>query len=758
VDRLYAWNTLGAAVGTLASTFLLMPMLGVKWTIGAGCSINLAIFISTVMLSTSPPDAQTAGATPVREMARPESDGSRRVAPILLLGSFFTGAVAIGYEVLWTHVLAFTVGNTVYAFGTMLCVMLCGLGWGARIVSRHFQQPVVWARTLAASQVLLAVVVFLTVRLWDHLSDFFRLGLGKDALISVGGLVLLRASFVTWRNRRGPRDQSRHWLRTYEPLIDPLLFCALVFGSFLLWNDTASFVSGELVRFSCSLFLLIGPALLLGLSFPLLLNLYAREMRQAGSSVGAIYASNTVGAILGSVVTGFVVLPRLGSLATLRSAATLNLMLGAFFASVLLDLKTAKKLAFALACPPLALLLWIVPGHWDARRLSRGSYVYFGAGFPIDQVRLMQEDVQGGLTSVVRMGKRNVLLSNGKFQGDNDAEIPSQVRFALTPILFTPEFRNALVIGLGTGNTLRTVSHFPFQHIEVAELAPSIVEAARLWFEDVNGRVFDRDPRVHVSVADGRNFLLLSRQIFDLITVEVTSIWIAGEADLYNREFYQICRNHLGKDGVLQQWVQIHHMRRQDLLVILNTVAQVFPYVAFFQGPEQGVVVASASPLECDYRRVNAFDADPQVRRDLDSIGVPSMASLLGELMVYGDSMHQVLSYLPTLSGHTSAFTSTDFYPYLEYQTPKANVLSYDTARMNLAFLRLMRPPLLPPDLRVNNLPSANEENLLLGYILEQRHDDLAAVDYFRRVEGISASRAAAEIARIQSRHHTEEH
>jgi spermidine synthase len=469
-----------------------------------------------------------------------------------------------------------------------------------------------------------------------------------------------------------------------------------------------------LTRFSCAFFLLIGPAVLLGLSFPLLLNLYSRELRHAGSRVGGIYAANTVGAILGSVSTGFLLLPRLGSLATLRLAATLNLILAVCFGFFLLPIKPTRRLLLAIATATATLLLWIAPGHWDARRMSRGSYVYFRGG-SFDRVLYHGEDVQGGLTSVVQAGSAKVLLSNGKFQGSDGGEVQAQIRFALVPILFTREFRRAMVIGLGTGNTLRTISHFPFQRIDVAELAPGIVEAARRWFEDVNGRVFDRDPRVHISIADGRNFLLLSRETYDLITIEITSIWIAGEADLYNEEFYQLCRARLGQHGVLQQWVQIHHMRTGDLLVVLNTAAQVFPHVAFFQGPEQGLLIASVSPLECDYHQIERLDVDPQVRQDLAAIGVPSMASLLGELELYGDSMRNALACLPALTGRSSDFASTDFYPYLEYQTPKANVLPYDTVTLNQDFLRRLRPPMLPHDLIINGLPSQSENNLILG-------------------------------------------
>jgi spermidine synthase len=295
------------------------------------------------------------------------------------------------------------------------------------------------------------------------------------------------------------------------------------------------------------------------------------------------------------------------------------------------------------------------------------------------------------------------------------------------------------------------VAGFPFHRIDTVEIAPHIVEAARLWFEDVNERIFDRDPRVRLSVADGRNFLLLSRERYDLITIEISSIWISGEADLYNKEFYQLCRSRLKDRGVLQQWVQIHHMRTEDFLVILNTAASVFPHVAFFLGPEQGVLVASASPLECDYQKLEAFNSNPQVRAELRAIDVPSMFALLGELMLYGNSMRQALASLPRLSGRLEGFVSTDFRPYLEYQTPRGNTLPYNTVPMNINFMQPLRPPGLPEELTIRNLPSENERNLILGYIASQRGDLAAALQALGRVEGPVRERAGEEMSRIKS-------
>lgn len=307
------------------------------------------------------------------------------------------------------------------------------------------------------------------------------------------------------------------------------------------------------------------------------------------------------------------------------------------------------------------------------------------------------------------------------------------------------------MIGLGTGSTLRTVALFPFRHIDAVELAPQVVEAARRWFADVNGRVFDVDPRVQMTVADGRNFLLLSRDRYDMITIEITSLWISGEADLYNREFYELCRAHLSQQGVLQQWVAIHHLRTQDLIVILNTAAQVFPHVAFFLGPGHGLLIASPSPLECDYQQIQAFDDAPGVRQQLEALRIPSLWSLLGELVLYEGSFRRAVSWLPHLAGLPEDFASTDFRPYLEYQSPRGITLPYDTASRNARFLGRFRLTGMPNELVIHHVPSENEQNLISGFAAEEQRDFSGAVDYFGRVQGAALARAQIEIARVNA-------
>jgi len=754
LDRLYAWNTLGAAVGAVTSTYLLLPSLGVRGAIATACGINLAIFLAIARggwkdsskLEVSR-DLPPAG--PLIRWALPP----RRL--FLLLGAFLTGAVALAYEVVWTHLLSFIVGNTVYAFGMMLFTFLLGLGGGAYLVGRFVCTSARWARALAASQIFLAFAVIGSWRLWHLLPGLFAQGLAQawqyDQL-SIAFLLLLRLSYAGWMVRRciGAGKPPRRWI--VEVAAELSLFSVLPSArvEMLVRYEAVSFFAAELLRFFCAFYLLIIPCLLLGLSFPLLLNLATAGAREVGSEVGGLYAANALGTVVGSALTGFVVLPALGSLATLLAAVGLNLLLALGFALWLGHLGRLRKWALVFAAASLAMVMWRGAKQADFADLTRGTYVYFNSGWTFDRLLFAQEDIQGGLTTVIEFGKTRTLLSNGKFQGNNTGEVGAQARFALIPILFTHGFERALVIGLGTGHTLRVLARFPFRHIDAVEISPSIVEAARRWFADVNEGVFDRDPRIQLALADGRNFLLLTPRRFDLITIEVSSIWISGEADLYNQEFYELCRARLTSQGILQQWVQVHHMRTADLLVILNTAAQVFPHVAFFLGAEQGLLIASPAPLACDLGGIARLDAHPEVRRELAGLQLPSLASLLGELVLYDESYKKALTFLPGLTGKPADFVSSDDRPYLEYQTPKGNSLSNDTVASNVRFLSRFRPPLLPPEMPLEGLGSDNERRLLLGYVAEARGDMTMAVECFRSVAGDASPRATLEMRRLE--------
>ena len=248
------------------------------------------------------------------------------------------------------------------------------------------------------------------------------------------------------------------------------------------------------------------------------------------------------------------------------------------------------------------------------------------------------------------------------------------------------DFDRALVIGLGTGTTLGTYTAYPWQQIDVVEISPSIVEAAQRYFSGPARHALS-DPRVKLSIDDGRNFLLLSNESYDLIGMELTSVWFAGAASLYSREYYALTRAHLTPRGIFQQWVQLHHIHTEAFATILNTLRVEFAHVALFYGGGQGILVSSEAPLVARRQRLAPLNVT-LLRQGLLPNERP-LEQLLSDVVLFGNDLDEFLEATARVAGSTrSNLISTDDNLYLEYATPLGNVLPWSTREDLIALLR----------------------------------------------------------------------
>ena len=216
--------------------------------------------------------------------------------------------------------------------------------------------------------------------------------------------------------------------------------------------------------------------------------------------------------------------------------------------------------------------------------------------------------------------------------------------------------------------------------MDIAELSPDIVALADKHFGDINGLVSQKD-NVDMYYTDGRNYLLTQSKRYDLISMELTSIWFAGAANLYNREFYQLVKTRLHDDGILQQWVQIHHMRPMDLLYLINTLHQEFRYVWLYVIGGQGVLVAS-----------NADSATNLYHLDGTTVVGDTMLTEKEKRLQEGALLTpEGVDYLAQTLRNPTFFVSTDNNLYLEYATPKGNAVSYDAFAINIGMLEKLQ-------------------------------------------------------------------
>lgn len=652
VARLYALNTFGAATGTLLANYLLLPWTGIYGALAGGSLANLYVAFRALRLERAS----------VAPLPAPEPPAAADPVPVgrdgvFLLAAFLTGLVAFALELVWTHLLSVVVGTSVYAFGDMLLALLLGIASGSWWIARHPAPPEVQASRLARCQLAIGVAVVLALPLWDHLPLLFKLA-----------------------------------------------------GYFV-----PGFYLRETVRVGASLAVMAVPTVLMGISFPLLIESLRGGQQRVGRRVGSAYALNTLGAIAGSVLTGFLVLPALGSRLTMLSAAGLSMLNGVALFWLTRGAERRTRLRWAVAAPAALLLgAWAFPS-WDYRALLSGSNVYFRSSSRPSQIVFVHEDVHGGITSVTEYSNQErELRTNGKFQGNNRSQLKAQLGFALIPAILAPRYDRAAVIGLGTGMTAGTIGRFPFRRIDIAELAPGIVTAAREYFPDLNGRILD-DPRVTLHLEDGRNMLLLDAAArYDLITIELTSIWFAGAANLYSREFFELARDRLAPGGVLQQWVQFHHIEPLDILRILNTARQVFSHVTLWFNGSQGLVVASMEPIRAKYGNVMRVATPEALGSALDSLPLRHPLALFGDLLLDEAQVDSALGLLrgiigPTLAKHV--FISSDMLPWLEYSTPRGNaqIIQYGATLKFFENFAAHRPP------PIDGIPSETERELIYG-------------------------------------------
>ncbi|XXT16225.1 fused MFS/spermidine synthase [Sorangium sp. So ce429] len=655
---LYAINTAGGAAGALSGAYVVLPHLGIRGTLWSAAIANLALGAVAIFAglrgpepgpsaspdapdaraaapSPDPPEARAAAGAPAaipdaaearspgaRSPSGPLPAGVRRAEPPFLLPlAFASGFLVFAAEVVQTHLLALLIGNSAYAFGLMLAVFLVCLAAGAArspALARRHGEGALW-RGLVATALSLAA----TIPLWDQLPRIFAFA-GKH----VHG----------WAGR-------------------------------------------EACRALAALAILALPTLCMGTTFPLLLARAAAHADVA-ARVGRLISANTLGTIAGSIITGYLILPALGS-----ERALLAIALAFALTAVLAATRARAELPRALALAAAAAALAALSPRWDMARLTSGANVYFAMGPRPERIDFVREDVHGGVTTVAHRAGVTTMYTNGKFQGDDGPEMTAQRRFAHFPSLFVRDPRAALVIGLGTGTTTGTIAAYPFERIDIAEISPAIVEASRRFFAGPSLRALD-DPRVRLSLNDGRNELLVAQDRYDLIAIELTSVWFAGAASLYSREFYELARSRLVEGGVLQQWVQLHHIRRRELAVVVRTMRSAFPHVALFVGGAQGILVASAAPLVASEARLAGLDARPALQATLAGA---RLADLLGDLMASDADLDRFIADAAEDGG---PLLSTDDNLYLEYATPKGNVLPYGASLdATLALLERYRTP-----------------------------------------------------------------
>jgi spermidine synthase len=562
--RLYGINTIGGAAGAVLCGFFLIAGLGIWGALAVAVGINgligilcIAVARSTnslepnlnVQHSTSnihrPTKNKVSKQKPVQAILAPVEDKKIIALSLWIFG--ISGFCAMAYEVIWTRLLGLILGPTTYSFSLVVSTFIIGLALGNIIFGR----------------------------LADRVKGTFMLLVITQ--ICAGCLALIVSHFL---------GNSQF------------------FFSKLIYTFQSSFSEKIFSQSLVLFFVLVGPTVFLGATFPLVNRIYARSLPELGKSIGTVYAMNTLGAILGSFIAGFIFIPFMGKENGLRITAGLQILIP-LTGLIYLVLKTgAKKRAYASAAAALiacTILLINLPS-WNHKVLARGWYYGFDslegllsktpwfealwkgpsklAESVKDKEVIFYGDGIGGFTTVDKSvspigDTYYTLMNSGKTDATSHSGRLTQALSSQIPLLFHSNTEKVMVIGLASGMTAGEALLYPIKQLDVVEINDQVIKAAGL-FSQWNYNCLT-NPRTHIIEQDGRNHLELTREKYDVIISVPSNPWMAGLANLFSLDYFKTVKGRLNRNGIFVQWISAYDMDWNSFSMIGRTFADVFP-------------------------------------------------------------------------------------------------------------------------------------------------------------------------------------
>jgi len=596
IGTLYAINTLGAVAGCFVAGFFLLEYLGVQRSLLLAAGLNFAVG-GTALLRSRGVELPLAKrkAEPAPENTRHYSRSQVRLALVLYA---FSGLAALALEVLWTRSLMYFTSVDTYAFTAMLSAFLCGIGLGSLLMA-----PLVGR--IRHPLLVLGVIELL---------------IGLSAALSIPLFAKLHTATAT--------------------------IAATV--------PAATLLGKIITKLFASFFIMLVPTLLMGAAFPLFSTIYVGARRQIGRGIGALYALNTVGAIVGAAAAGFWIIPTFGLQRGIILCASLYALLGLLLLAATPRERERRVVVAGVAAVGLALLVVL------NLRVPDTPFIVHSAFFktPSQKHRLVfsHEGSAASLT-VLKNGAGTKLLNiNGITTAINN-HMDMQVHRMLShlPLLLHPDPQTVLVVGFGMGSTPWGCCQHDVQRVDVVELLRSETRTARI-FADVNHGVLHH-PKLNFIVGDGRNYLLAAPVRYDMISFN--AIHPRYSAYLYTKDFYELCRKRMTDDGVVCAWMTQNSMLDDEFRMLCRSFVEVFPHASlWYCNPQHFCLIGTLKPTRIDLDAWRQRMAVDNVQRDLADSDLDDPFVLLARYMMGGESLAKYVAGAPL---------NTDDQPRIEF-------------------------------------------------------------------------------------------
>lgn len=637
---LYFANSIGAVFGILASGFVLIKLIGFPGTIGFAGIINIVLALVVWYLSRD----FTAAVVPAVEAYDP-ADNSISRSPhlyrLLLLLSLGTGVASFIYEISWIRMLALVLGSSTHAFELMLSAFLLGLATGGIWVKRRIDSlgnPILF---LAYVQLCMGLAALSTLPLYNWTFPVMQ-----------------------WMVRSIPKTDVGYFLFNLSSygiastIMLPATFCA-------------------------------------GMTLPLITNILFRS-GHGEKSIGAVYAANTIGAIIGIFSAVHLVMPQTGLKGLLTSGAAIDMLLAILLSALIANVAPKRvPLAFAGICI-VALTLALSLVHFDPYKMASGVY-RTGVTImdPEDISLLFHKDgktatisvamAKNGITNIITNGKSDSAINlspTGSFSLD---EATATLSGALA-FFYNPKARYVANIGLGTGLTSQTTLSNPnVQQVDTIEIENAVVEGAQR-FRSRTDQVYS-DRRSNIILDDAKSVFSSHGRVYDVIISEPSNPWVSGVAGLFSDEFYRHMKRYLQDDGLFVQWLQLYESDMYVVSSVFKALSNNFSdYAVYLTGGNADIMVIAKKKGALGQLNPAAFQM-PALRAMLARINING----LQDVRIREVGAKQFLD--PLFQSYPIAANS-DYFPVLDQRVGKTKFMN--TGAFSMLHLAAGRIPNTP--------------------------------------------------------------
>jgi predicted membrane-bound spermidine synthase len=569
IALLYFTNSLGAAIGVLASGFVLIERLGLPGAMQSAGAVNIALAIVVWLIAP--------GRDPLVASAQNNYALGSGPAPLalLLIVALLTGTASFIYEIAWIRMLSLVLGSSTHSFELMLSAFILGLALGGLWIRWRVDalpRPIAF---LAGVQVAMGVLTLLTLPLYDAMFDTMQAVLRGLA-----------------------RTDSGYWL-----------FLAASHGIALAIMLPATFCAG--------------------MTLPLITYSLLRG-GHGERSIGRVYAANTLGSIAGVGLAAQLLLPAWGLQGTIVTGAAIDVLLGLL---LLWRFGVRGRMVAAALSAALFALIGLGTGldpykmasgvfrRGDLYTARDAELVYYRDGKTTSVSLLRFRDDLSLRTN----GKSDGAINMSE-TGQRISDEVTMVLTAALPLAHRPQATEVAIIGIGTGLTTHTMVAAPgVERVETIEIEPYMAQASQR-FAPRNVNAF-ANPKSRIVFEDAKTHFSTANRQYDIIVSEPSNPWVSGVSSLFTREFYRHVKRYLKPGGVLAQWFQLYEISPALVASVLNALGEEFEDYSIYAATDSDLLIIAGDRATLAQPLADVFEL-PAVAIELRRVHVQNIGDI----------------------------------------------------------------------------------------------------------------------------------